>query len=103
MSTAASEALPEQSATAAHVYLTLDEDNEDLVLELVKSDETGMYIRDNGTWWAIDPDADNPRVWDRVIIDVREDAAELFDKLEAEGTILAARFADYEINDEESL
>lgn len=77
---------------APHIYLTVADEDENQVLELVKSDETGMYIRDNGTWMPINPDDDNPRVWDRILIDVTEDAAELYDSVAAKGEVTADQF-----------
>lgn len=77
---------------APHIYLTVADEDENQVLELVKSDETGMYIRDNGEWMPINPDDDNPRVWDRILIDVTEDAAELYDSIAAKGEVTADQF-----------
>lgn len=78
----------------AHLYLTLDENDNSIILELVRSDETGMYIRDNHEWAPIDPEADNDRVWDRVIVDVTPEAAEVFDRVQAAGEIRADAFKD---------
>lgn len=64
-----------------HLYVTVKDDDENEILELVKSDPDGMFIRDNHEWLKIDPDADNDRVWDRVIFDVTPDAVDIFDKL----------------------
>lgn len=84
----------------AHLYLTLDDDDPNAVLEFVRSDETGMYIRDNSQWVRIDPEADNDRVWDRVIIDVSERAVDVFDLAESSGApITAAQFRKYEVRE----
>lgn len=85
-----------------HFYLTLSDDDENSVLELVRVDGESMYIRKDGDWLAIDPDADNQRVWDRQIIDVSEDAAEVFDDAHDMGAVTRDQFTEHEILDEEA-
>lgn len=87
---AASDALP----TDSHIYLTVADEDENQVLELVRNDETGMYIRDNNEWVQIDADADNERVWDRIIIDVTPEAAAVYDAAAAAGEVTADQFND---------
>lgn len=61
--------------------LTLDEDDS-TVLELVKSDENGVYVRENETWVQLDPEADedaNPTVYGAIWYDVGVDAIPVFD------------------------
>ena len=90
------------NALAPHVYLTLDDNDENQVLELVKVDGVYMYIRDNGIWQPIDPEAENNRVWDRQIIDVDENkATRLFDQLEQVGQIVRDAFRDAELEEEQ--
>lgn len=84
-----------------HLYLTVSDDDENEVLELVRSDETGMYVRDDGSWVSIDPEADDPRVWDRIIIDVKETAVPVYDAAEAEGPITADKFSAHELPEDE--
>lgn len=82
----------------AHLYFTLDDQDENQILELVKVDETGMYVRDNHQWVEIDPDADNERVWDRVILDVTPDAVPAFDQaLDVDQTATVDELQDYVI------
>lgn len=95
---AQTESVNKSTYDGAHLYLTLDEDDQNLVLELVRSDEVGMYIRDNGTWVRIDPNADNPRVWDRVIVDVTDRAVDVYDIAESSNSpITATQFRKYEL------
>lgn len=91
------------NSLAPHVYLTLDDGDENAVLELVKVAGPAMYIRDNGMWQPINIEDDNPRVWDRQIIDVEEETAmQIYDSAEQEqGEITRDMFGDAEIPDEE--
>ena len=65
-----------ENEAAGHYYLTLDDADENRVLELVWVDGPRYFIRDNEMWMPVNPDADNDRIWDRVIVDVTEDAAQ---------------------------
>ena len=81
-----------------HIYITLDEQDQNQVLELVRSDDDGMFIRDNESWVPINIEDDNPRVWDRVIVDLTENAVQAYDEAESEGKpITADMFTGYEL------
>lgn len=54
------------------------------VLELVKTTEDNLYIRDEGEWYPIDPDQDEPRVFDQTLADVSEDFVEYWDRLRSQ-------------------
>lgn len=88
-----------------HYYLTLDDNDENVVLELVWVDGPNYYTRDGGMWLPFNPDIDNPRVWDRVIVDVTPEAAEEFDLAEREDpdNITREQFEDYEILEEDTV
>lgn len=61
--------------------LTVDEDDT-TVLELVKSDENGVYVRENETWTALDSEADEestPTVYGAIWYDVTVDAIPVYD------------------------
>lgn len=91
------------NALTPHVYLTLDDNDENQVLELVKVDGPAMFIRDNGVWQRINPEDDNERVWDRQIIDVEEiEATQIFDAAQANGNITRELFEDAELEDDEA-
>lgn len=87
----------------AQMYLTLDDNDENIVLELVRVVGDGYFVRQDGGWQPTDSGPDNTRIWDHQIVDVGAQAAEEFDRAEAEDpdVIERARFADYEIPDEE--
>lgn len=87
----------------SHLYLVLDDNDENLVLELVKVDGPTYYVRKNGTWAETDSGPDNERIWDHVIIDVTEEAAEIFDEAVAAGVVEVDAFEDVEILDEEEV
>ena len=76
--------------------LTLDEDDI-TVLELVKTDETGVYVRENETWVQLDPEADedaNPTVYGAIWYDVTVDAIPVFDD-GAESSLTREDFAQF--------
>lgn len=76
--------------------LTLDEDDS-TVLELVKSDETGVYVRENEAWVQLDPEADedaNPTVYGAIWYDVNVDAIPVFDD-GAESSLTKEDFAQF--------
>lgn len=91
------------TAPSDHYYLTLDDADENRVLELVWVSGPRYHIRDNGVWLPVDPDADNDRIWDKVIVDVTADAANEFDLAEQEDAMNIERdqFEDYEIPEED--
>jgi ABC-type uncharacterized transport system auxiliary subunit len=84
----------------AHIYLTVADSDENEVLELVRVDETGMYTRNNGAWAKIDPEADNERVWDRIIIDVKPGAVQVYDAAPS-GSVTADMFTEYLVPEEQ--
>lgn len=78
-----------------HLYVTLD-DNESRILELVLSNDRGMFIRSNGQWVQIDPEADNNRVWDRIVRDVKPAGIKGFDDVEkSDGIVALTRMQPY--------
>jgi len=84
----------------AHLYVTLDEADQDKILELVRADGSGTYVRKNGLWEWVDPGVDNARVWDRVIIDMNANAIEAYDKLEVAGDERPLQpFLEFELKD----
>lgn len=91
-----------ENESSDHYYLTLDDADENHVLELVWVSGEHYHIRDNGTWFPVDPDAENDRIWDRVIVDVSADAAQEFDLAERENPLDITReqFEDYELEEE---
>lgn len=92
-----------ESQSDGHYYLTLDDTDENRVLELVWVDGPRYFLRDQGMWTPTDPDVENPRIWDRVIVDVTPEAAEEFDQAEREDpdNITREQFEDYEILEED--
>jgi hypothetical protein len=88
-----------------HYYLTISDQDESTVLELVWVAGENYFIRDNGTWLPINPDDDNPRIWDVEIVDVTSEAAREFDAAELENALDIKRemFEDYEILEEEAV
>jgi hypothetical protein len=85
-----------------HLYLTVSDQDENEVLELVRVDETGMYVRDAESWVPINPDDDNPRVWDRIIIDLTESAVPVFDSAEtSDAPITADLFSGHLLPEDE--
>lgn len=56
-------------------------DDDVTVLDLVKVDENGVYVRESDAWVALDPDAEeeDERVYGHIWYDVSEDAVSVFD------------------------
>ena len=92
-----------ENQSDGHYYLTLDDNDENRVLELVWVDGPNYYTRDREAWMPFDPDVDNPRVWDVQIVDVTPEAAEEFDTAEREDpeNITREQLEDYEILEED--
>lgn len=65
-------------------FVTLDDSEK--VLELVRTDASGMYVRSSGGWFKVDPDNDLPTIWDREIKDVTPAAVNIFDTGVENGT-----------------
>ncbi len=84
----------DEISPTAHIYITVADEDENQVLELVRNDEAGLFIRDNGEWVRINAEEDNQRVWDRILIDVLPEAAEVYDKAAAAGPVTADQFND---------
>lgn len=61
--------------------LTVDENGR--VLELIFSDTSGVYYRDNGTWVKVPDNEDPPTIVDREWVDVPADAVAVYDKKRA--------------------
>lgn len=81
---------PEDLVPEAFFGITVDEDG--TVLELVKTDASGTYVRENETWVALDPDADeeeNPTVYGMDWYDVSVDIIPVYDdSAESDQTLL---------------
>lgn len=88
-------------ADSEHYYLTLDDEDETEVLELVRVDGENYYIRKNEDWQQFDPDVDNQRVWDRQILDVTPEAAEVYDTQALAGDVSVEAFTDVLLPDED--
>lgn len=54
------------------------------VLELIKTTDTDVLIRDGGAWYVVHPDTDEPRVFDQTLADVSEDFVEYWDRLRSQ-------------------
>lgn len=66
------------------------------ILELVKTTEDNLLVREDGTWWPIHADDDEPRVFDQTLADVSEDFVEYWDRLRvAEAPITKEVIQDY--------
>lgn len=66
---------------SASFGVTVDTDDS-TVLELVKSDENGVYVREGENWVQLDPEAseeDTPTVYGAIWYDVTPDAIPVFD------------------------
>lgn len=69
-----------KSAETAQYGATVREDGE--ILEIIRTDITGTYVRENGSWTPLDPDADeddNPTVYGPEWVFVSEDVIPYFD------------------------
>lgn len=80
--------------------ITVDEDDT-TVLELVKSDANGTYLRQDEAWINIDPEAaedDYPTVYGTIWYDVSVNAIPVFDDASGEDTINKEIFNDLLIN-----
>lgn len=55
------------------------------ILELIKDvDDLGLFFREQGDWWAVDPDVEDPRIFDQTLADVDESFVEYWDRLKAQ-------------------
>ena len=91
---------PEDLAPTSSYGITVDEDDS-TVLELVKSDENGTYLRQDESWVNIDPEAseeDYPTVYGTIWYDVSVDAIPVYDEATGEDTINKDIFTDLIIN-----
>lgn len=91
---------PEDLSIEASYGITVDEDDS-TVLELVKSDGNGTYLRQDESWVNIDPEAsedDYPTVYGTIWYDVSVDAIPVFDDATGEDTITKEIFTDLIIN-----
>lgn len=85
---------PEDLAPDASFGITVDEEDTN-VLELVKSDSNGVYIRENEAWIALDSEADEeayPTVYGMTWYDVTPDAIPIFDDSEKEDETKKSQF-----------
>lgn len=90
----------EDMAVGVTYGITVDEDDS-TVLELVKSDQNGTYLRQDESWVNIDPEAseeDYPTVYGTIWYDVSVDAVPVFDDATGEDTITKEIFTDLIIN-----
>jgi hypothetical protein len=84
----------------AHLFLTVADEDENQVLELVRSDSQGIFIRDHGQWMMVADEDDNPRVWDRIIIDVNHDIVSAFDGADTGDDVTVDMFKEYVIEED---
>lgn len=62
-------------------YAVSHEENSDDILELIYTDEDGTtFYRENGQWIEIDPEGENPTVFDIPLIFVTEDFVPFYDE-----------------------
>lgn len=91
----------EEDRQAGVTYgITVDEDDS-TVLELVKSDQNGTYLRQDESWVNIDPEAseeDYPTVYGTIWYDISVDAIPVFDDAAGQDTITKESFTDLIIN-----
>lgn len=66
----------------AHLYLTVSDEDENQILELVRSDSQGVFMRDHGQWMIVPDEDNNQRMWDRIIIDVSPSIIPAYDEAE---------------------
>lgn len=57
---------------------TIDDDGN--ILELIKSDDEGVWVRENGDWILTDSNDPNDTIWDKEWLDVSEDAIKFWDE-----------------------
>jgi len=82
------------------VAFTVSDDGE--VLELIKSNADGVFVRDNGDWTPVNPDEDQPTIDDQEWIDVNPDEAVAFwDKQQSsESAVTRDDILKYALNSE---
>lgn len=88
-----------QPSNAQDLYLTVSDDDENQVLELVRTDESGKYIRDGGKWWRLADNSENDRVWDRVIVEVDEPILAVYDDLQKQGPVTVEDLEEFVLED----
>lgn len=81
--------MPSDGVYDVHIFVTLDDDQQ-TVLGLFRSDETGYFIREDEDWVPFDDENDNGKLWDRVIIDLSDDVAEYYDNMLAKNKVVTA-------------
>lgn len=55
------------------------------ILELIKVvDDLGLFVREQGGWWSVDPEQEEPRIFDQTLADVDESFVEYWDRLKTE-------------------
>lgn len=88
--------LSEETTTDDAYAITVDEAGN--VLEFVKMNTTGTYLRDGDDWEKLDPDADEdeyPTFYGQEYIDVSEDALRLFDAEVSKDKVSKDLFSTY--------
>jgi len=94
----AAAATPEDRAEGSTIYVLVDDDGT-TVTDLMKTDANGYYVRDNETWQALDPDADeesDPQYFDKDWIKVNADAIEQYDDdVASKDTLNKDEFSQY--------
>lgn len=53
-------------------------------LELIKTTDHDVLVREQGEWYVVHPDADEPRIFDQTLADVSEDFVEYWDRLKSQ-------------------
>lgn len=65
------------------VSVTISDTGE--ILELIKDvDDLGLFVREDGDWVQVDPDQEDPRIFDQTLADVDESFVEYWDRLKAQ-------------------
>jgi hypothetical protein len=73
----------EELGPDAHLYVTLDEADENKVLELVRVEGNAYFVRERSAWIEVDADDDDSIVWGRAE-DVSPDVLASYDESEAD-------------------
>lgn len=71
-------------------------DDDITVLDLVKVDQDGVYVRESGAWISLDPEEDSDtdeRVYGHIWYDVSSDAVEIFDAASPETELTKEDFS----------
>jgi hypothetical protein len=76
---------------------TVDEDG--TVLELIQSDETGVYVRDNADWVEVNTEEEQPTIDDLEWVEVTEDAIPFWDSASGTETVTRDQITQFEVTE----